>query len=106
MGFEKGHPKFGGKPKGYKDETKKEALELFYSTLEKEIEHLSPLFQKLREENPIKYLEVFAKYCSYFVPKQRAVDQNQVIKVRIGEEPLIIDWSNEVDEKEEPSKIT
>ena len=87
MGFEKGHKKAGGKQKGYVAEPIKKAQELFTQTLEGEVPYIKDAFEKVRAENPEKYLELFAKYAQYFIPKKTEVENNHNFDT-----PAIIDW--------------
>jgi len=70
MAFEKGHSKLGGKTKGSENKVSKAARELFLTTLEGEVEHISASFAQVRETDPAKYLDLFAKYAQYFMPKK------------------------------------
>lgn len=88
MGFVKGHKKAGGKVKGYTDENKKKATELFVLTLEGEVEHISSAFAEVRMNDKAKYLELFAKYAQYFIPRKTEVENTHTF-----ETPAIIDWS-------------
>ena len=67
--FEKGN-KAGGRTKGAVNKVTQSARELFLETLEGQSEHLAEAFAKVREESPSKYLDLFAKYAQYFVPKK------------------------------------
>ncbi len=65
--FEKGNK---GKPKGAVNKVTQSARELFLETLEGQSEHIAEAFKKVREDSPSKYLDLFAKYAQYFVPKK------------------------------------
>ncbi len=65
--FEKGNK---GKPKGAVNKVTQSARELFLETLEGQSEHIAEAFDKVRVESPSKYLDLFAKYAQYFVPKK------------------------------------
>lgn len=65
--FEKGNK---GKPKGAVNKTTQASRELFLETLEGQSEHIAAAFEKVRKENPRAYLDLFAKYAQYFVPKK------------------------------------
>lgn len=69
-GKPKGLPKSGGMKKGYKTEPVKKAQELFVQTLEGQVPYINDAFEELRKESPSKYLEIFAKYAQYFVPRK------------------------------------
>ena len=65
--FEKGNK---GKPKGAVNKITQTSRELFLETLEGQSEHIAEAFEKVRKENPKAYLDLFAKYAQYFVPKK------------------------------------
>jgi hypothetical protein len=65
--FEKGN---SGKPKGAINKTTQASRELFLETLEGQSEHIAAAFEKVRKDNPRAYLDLFAKYAQYFVPKK------------------------------------
>ena len=70
MKFEVGHKKVGGKQKGSVNVITQTARELFKETLELQVPNLLQAFEEVRAEDPAKFLELFAKYAQYFVPKQ------------------------------------
>ena len=70
MPFKKGNKEGNGRPKGAENKLNKEAKELFIETLEGQVPNIQDAFDKVREESPSKYLELFAKYAMYFVPKK------------------------------------
>lgn len=76
MAAPKGHPKYGGREKGVTNKLTVEARELFTQTLAGQVEHISEAFEKVRHSNPDKYLDLFAKYAQYFVPKYVDVSSN------------------------------
>ena len=81
-GFKKGisgNPK--GKPIGATTKVTKQARELFVSILENEVVYIQQALKDVREKDSVKYLEIFAKYAQYFIPKK--VENNI-----ISEEPL------------------
>ena len=88
MAFPKGHKKVGGKPKGYVAEPIKKAQEIFTQTLEGQVPHIQAAFDIVRRENPEKYLDIFAKYAQYFMPKKTEVDNTHKIDL-----PAVIDWT-------------
>ena len=82
--FEVGHKGF--KPKGAVNKLTQTARELFVATLEGQVPHLSESFEMVRTEDPAKYLDLFAKYAQYFVPKQvdittKGEEVKQVFKI-------------------------
>jgi hypothetical protein len=83
MGFEKGHPRYGGKQKGAENHTTKRARELFTLALEGQVQHIQSAFDEVREKDPAKYLDLFAKYAKYFVPvKMDITTMDESLKVK------------------------
>lgn len=80
--FEKGN---AGKPKGAVNKVTQEARELFLKTLESQVPNIMEAFNEVREKNPATYLDLFAKYAQYFVPKKTSLEG--------GEKPLDIEFS-------------
>jgi len=71
MPFKKGESgNKNGRPKGAQDKLTKEAREIFIETLEGQVPNIEDAFKKVLKESPSKYLELFAKYAQYFVPKK------------------------------------
>lgn len=71
MPFKKGESgNKNGRPKGAQDKLTKEAREIFIETLEGQVPNIQDAFAKVLKESPSKYLELFAKYAQYFVPKK------------------------------------
>jgi hypothetical protein len=81
MAKPKGSPKYGGKVKGSQNKTTKAARELFVQTLEGQVPNIQEAFESVREKDPAKYLDLFAKYAKYFVPVQMNIT---------GEQPVVI----------------
>jgi hypothetical protein len=69
MAFKKGHPKTGGKPKGYTSEDVKASQEVFRAAIEEQFPKMIEAFEKAREQSPIKYLELIAKFAQYVMPR-------------------------------------
>ncbi|WP_353077359.1 hypothetical protein [Flavobacterium sp.] len=67
-GFQKGHKGF--KPKGVTHAMTIEARELFIMTLEAQVPNVHQAFADVLEKDPAKYLDLFAKYAQYFIPKK------------------------------------
>lgn len=96
MPFEKGHKKATGRPKGASNKLTAEAREVFIKTLESQVPNIEEAFAKVLAESPARYLDLFAKYAQYFVPKKTeaevkgelrgSFDFNQTIKKLRGEE--------------------
>lgn len=80
--FEKGN---AGKPKGANNKLTQEARELFLQTLESQVPNIMQAFNEVREKNPAQYLDLFAKYAQYFVPKKTSLEG--------GDKPLDINFT-------------
>ena len=72
--FEKGNKASKGRPKGSENKLTSEARELFIETLEGQVPNIEEAFAQVLEKNPAKYLELFAKYAQYFVPRKTETD--------------------------------
>lgn len=70
MPFEKGHNKQGGRIKGTKDVLVKEARQLFVDILERQVPNIEQALNEVYNKDKAKYLELYAKYAQYFVPKK------------------------------------
>jgi hypothetical protein len=62
--------KTGGRTKGTPNKLTEDARKVFLVTLEGQASHIAEAFDKVREESPKAYLDLFAKYAQYFVPKK------------------------------------
>ena len=62
--------KTGGRTKGTENKITSEARKIFIETLEEQSPYIAEAFERVRMENPEKYLDLFAKYAQYFVPKK------------------------------------
>jgi hypothetical protein len=80
--FEKGN---SGKPKGATNKVTNEARELFLQTLEAQVPNIMQAFDDVREKNPVQYLDLFAKYAQYFVPKKTSLEG--------GDKPLDLNFN-------------
>ena len=84
MAFKKGvsgNP--AGKPKGSNSKVTKKAKELFVSILENEVSNIETAFAEVYKTDKVKYLELFARYAQYFVPKKTdlALEEEKTIYV-------------------------
>lgn len=87
MANKKGATKVGGRAKGTPNALVKTAREIFKDTLEAQVPNIQAAFEQVRQDDPAKYLELFAKYAQYFVPKQLDIDiHSKIITVEIKEE--------------------
>jgi len=81
--------KTGGKQKGYTSEPIKKAQELFTSILEGEVDHIQKAFAEVRSKDKAKYLELYAKYAQYFMPKKTEVELNDnTLQINVNRKPL------------------
>ncbi len=69
-GFELGHKKLGGKQVGSENKVTKESRLLFKETLAGQVKNIALAFDEVFENDKAKYLDLFAKYAQYFIPKQ------------------------------------
>lgn len=58
------------KVKGAVQKDLKQARELFIQTLEGQVGNIHEAFEEVRQKDPARYLDLFAKYAMYFVPKK------------------------------------
>jgi hypothetical protein len=72
--FKDGNKKGAGRPKGAGNKLTKEAREIFIETLEGQVPNIDKAFADVLAKNPAKYLELFAKYAQYFVPRKTEAD--------------------------------
>lgn len=62
--------KFAGSRKNIPNKLTQAAREVFVQTLEGQVKYIEQAFAHVLQEDPAKYLELFAKYAQYFVPKK------------------------------------
>jgi len=70
MAFEKGNELGKGRKEGSENKVTKAARDIFLETLEGQAPHIAEAFEEVRRDNPRAYLDLFAKYAQYFVPKK------------------------------------
>jgi len=80
--FKEGNKKVKGRPKGAENKLTSSAREVFLETLEGESEHIAAAFEKVRKDNPRAYLDLFAKYAQYFVPKKTESNDKTEVTVK------------------------
>ena len=89
-----------GKAKGTKSTTSAEAKELFRDTLALQSLHVEQSLNKLRAESPEKFLNVYFKYCRFFMPVLTEDINTQedkpifMVNLGTGVEPEEFDISN------------
>ena len=74
-----------GKPVGATNKITQEARELFLQTLEAQVPNIMEAFNEVRKKNPAQYLDLFAKYAQYFVPKKTSLEG--------GDKPLDVEFT-------------
>lgn len=75
MPFKKGQSgNPNGRKKGAENKITKEARELFIDTLEGLTPEVEEAFRTVLKESPARFLDLFAKYAQYFVPKKTEND--------------------------------
>ncbi len=83
-GFKKGisgNP--NGKPKGVQNKIDVEAKKVFLMTLEKQLPNIESAFDEVFKTDKAKYLELYAKYVQYFIPKKTEIEGSNNIFVPI-----------------------
>ncbi len=82
--FKKGESK--GRPKGTQNKIVADARTIFKATLENQVPNIQEAFEAVRQADPARYLDLFAKYAQYFVPKQTDIttDGKQIQSLNIG----------------------
>ena len=96
MPFTKGHKLAKGRPQGSENKITTEAREMFVKTLEGQVPNINKAFTDVLAKSPEKYLDLFAKYAQYFVPKKTeseikgelssSIDFNEVMRKFNGED--------------------
>lgn len=84
MPFEKGHKKKGGRKKGSENKLTQEAREMFIKTLEGQVPNIEKAFADVLKSNPRAFLDLFAKYAQYFVPKKTESDIKNTLHLDEG----------------------
>ena len=68
--MEEKRKKTGGRTKGTPNKLDSQAREVFVRTLENQVDNIEEAFAKVLKDSPARYLDLFAKYAQYFVPKK------------------------------------
>jgi hypothetical protein len=72
--FEKGNKVGKGRPKGAENKIDKEVKTMFSEFMEGEVGKVKESFEKVREKDHAKYLELMSKYFPYFIAKKTETD--------------------------------
>ena len=73
MPAHKGHEKAGGRQKGTPNKTTIEVREKLKDIIETQTKYIGPELDKLRKDDPQKYLTLLEKFVAYVVPKKRDI---------------------------------
>ena len=74
MNFENGHKKIGGRAKETPNKVTKEARDLFIHILSEEVGNIKDSLERIRKDNPYKYLLIIGKLLPYIIPKLNPKD--------------------------------
>jgi len=69
MPFDKNNKQGKGRPAGAKNQTSKQAKELYLKVIEGQSEHIEEAFNELRKKDVYQYLNTLNKFASYVIPK-------------------------------------
>lgn len=70
MAFKEGQQKKGGRQKGTGNKTTAQAQELFVGILQGQSSKVEDALNEVYKTDKAKFLELYAKYAQYFVPKK------------------------------------
>ena len=76
MPFEKGHELATGRKPGAENKETKKLREAITAITDGGLSDFQEVMNKIREDNPTKYLEFYIKLLEYSLPKLRSVDTN------------------------------
>ena len=65
-----------GRPKGSEGKDSKRVREAITAITEGGITSLNECFAEIREENPVKFVELYLRLLEYTMPKLRSIDTN------------------------------
>lgn len=73
-----------GRPKGSEGKDTKRVREAITAITEGGITSLNECFAEIREDNPVKFIELYLRLLEYTMPKLRSIDTN----VELGESTI------------------
>jgi hypothetical protein len=65
-----------GRPKGAEGKDTKRLREAIAAITNGSVEDLQSCFAEIREENPVKFIEMYLRLLEYTMPKLRSIDTN------------------------------
>ena len=76
MPFTPGQEFSGGRPKGAENKETKKLREAIAAITNGSIEDLQGAFAEIRENNPVKFIEMYLRLLEYTMPKLRSIENN------------------------------
>jgi len=73
-----------GRPKGAEGKDTKRLREAIAAITNGSVEDLQSCFAEIREENPVKFIEMYLRLLEYTMPKLRSIDTN----IELGENAI------------------
>ena len=73
-----------GRPKGAEGKDTKKLREAIAAITNGSVEDLQSCFAEIREDNPVKFIEMYLRLLEYTMPKLRSIDTN----VELGESTI------------------
>ena len=73
-----------GRPKGAEGKDTKRLREAIAAITNGSVEDLQSCFTEIREENPVKFIEMYLRLLEYTMPKLRSIDTN----IELGENTI------------------
>ena len=73
-----------GRPKGAEGKETKRLREAIAAITNGSVEDLQSCFAEIREDNPVKFIEMYLRLLEYTMPKLRSIDTN----VELGESTI------------------
>ena len=76
MPFTPGQEFSGGRPKGAENKETKKLREAIAAITNGSVEDLQGAFAEIRENNPVKFIEMYLRLLEYTMPKLRSIENN------------------------------
>jgi len=76
MPFEKGHELATGRKPGAENKETKRLREAIAAITNGSVDDLQSCFAEIREDNPVKFIEMYLRLLEYTMPKLRSIDTN------------------------------
>ena len=84
MPFTPGQEFSGGRPKGAENKETKKLREAIAAITNGSVEDLQGAFAEIRENNPVKFIEMYLRLLEYTMPKLRSIENN----IELGESAI------------------